>query len=60
MTRDQLLDLAYGMRHDVFDRSIDTQISRLRRKLEADPKNPTILRTVRSGGYIFSSDVRPG
>jgi two-component system OmpR family response regulator len=42
----------------VFDRSIDVQISRLRRKIEADPREPTLIKTVRSGGYIFTSDVR--
>jgi len=60
MSREQLLDLAHGAAHDVFDRSIDTQVSRLRRKLEPDAKVPTIIRTVRSGGYIFTPDVRPG
>ena len=60
MSREQLLDLAHGAAHDVFDRSIDTQVSRLRRKLEPDAKVPTIIRTVRSGGYIFTPDVRQG
>ncbi|MCX2562262.1 response regulator transcription factor [Acetobacter farinalis] len=60
MSRDQLLDLAHGERHDAFDRSIDTQVSRLRRKLEPDAKDPTIIKTVRSGGYIFTLDVRSG
>ncbi|MBB2180390.1 response regulator [Gluconacetobacter tumulicola] len=60
MSRDQLLDLAHGERHDAFDRSIDTQVSRLRRKLEPNAKDPAIIKTVRSGGYIFTLDVRPG
>ncbi|MBB2169047.1 response regulator transcription factor [Gluconacetobacter aggeris] len=60
MSRDQLLDLAHGERHDAFDRSIDTQVSRLRRKLEPNAKDPSIIKTVRSGGYIFTLDVRPG
>ena len=60
MSRDQLLDVAHGALHDVYDRSIDTQISRLRRKLETDTKNPTIIRTVRSGGYMFTPTVRCG
>ncbi len=60
MSREQLLDLAHGVLHDAFDRSIDTQVSRLRRKLEPDAKNPTIIRTVRSGGYIFTPGVRRG
>lgn len=58
LTRDQLLDLARGRSSSVFDRSIDVQISRLRRKIEADPREPTLIKTVRSGGYIFTSDVR--
>ena len=53
LTRDQLLDLARGPTHDAFDRSIDTQVSRLRRKLEDDAKTPTLIRTVRNGGYMF-------
>ena len=57
LTRDQLLDIARGRATDVFDRSIDVQVSRLRRKIEADPKEPTLIKTVRSGGYIFSTTV---
>ena len=53
LTRDQLLDLAHGRAANVFDRSIDVQISRLRRKIEADPKEPEFIKTVRSGGYVF-------
>ena len=60
MSREQLLDLAHGVLHDAFDRSIDTQVSRLRRKLEPDARNPTIIRTVRSGGYMFTPSVRRG
>ena len=60
MGREQLLDLAHGVLHDVYDRSIDTQVSRLRRKLEPDARNPTIIRTVRSGGYMFTPNVRRG
>ncbi len=58
LTRDQLLDLARGRSSSVFDRSIDVQISRLRRKIEADPREPVLIKTVRSGGYIFTSEVR--
>jgi len=57
LSRDQLLDLARGRSAGVFDRSIDTQVSRLRRKLEADPKKPEIIKTVWGGGYMFSSRV---
>ena len=57
LTRDQLLSLARGVNHDSFDRSIDVQVSRLRRKLELDAKAPTLIRTVRNGGYIFTASV---
>jgi two-component system, OmpR family, response regulator len=57
LTREQLLDLAKGRSAQAFDRSIDVQLSRLRRKIEADPKNPKIIKTVRSGGYIFTQPV---
>jgi two-component system OmpR family response regulator len=57
LTRDQLLDIARGRASEVFDRSIDVQVSRLRRKIEADPKEPALIKTVRSGGYIFSAAV---
>jgi two-component system OmpR family response regulator len=53
LTRDQLLDLARGPAHDAYDRSIDTLVSRLRRKLEDDPKTPVLIRTVRNEGYMF-------
>ena len=53
LTRDQLLDFARGPTHDAYDRSIDTLVSRLRRKLDDDPKTPTLIRTVRSEGYMF-------
>lgn len=57
MTRDQLLDLARGRDAQAFDRSIDTQISRLRRKLEQNPRDPKIIKTVWGGGYILSVEV---
>lgn len=58
LTRDQLLDLARGEPHFAFDRSIDVQVSRLRRKLEPDVRNPSIIRTIRNGGYIFTPSVQ--
>jgi len=58
LTRDQLLDLARGRVSGPFDRTIDVQVGRLRRKLEVDPKNPEILKTVRGGGYILAVDVQ--
>jgi two-component system OmpR family response regulator len=54
LSRDQLLDLARGRAANAFDRSIDTQVSRLRRKLERDPGDPKIIKTVWGGGYIFT------
>ena len=59
LTRDQLLDLTSGKTADVFDRSIDNQVSRLRRKIEADPKNPMLIKTHWGGGYSFGVDVEP-
>ncbi len=57
LSRDQLLDLSRGRSANIFDRSIDVQISRLRRKIEPDPKEPTLIKTVRSGGYILAANV---
>jgi two-component system, OmpR family, response regulator len=57
LTRDQLLDLARGRAPSAFDRSIDVQVSRLRRKIEINPQQPTLIKTVRSGGYVFSACV---
>jgi DNA-binding response OmpR family regulator len=53
LSRDQLLDLAHGRSSEPFDRSIDIRITRLRRKIEADPDTPQIIKTVRGAGYIF-------
>ncbi len=57
MTRDLLLDITKGRQADVFDRSIDITISRLRQKIEEDPKNPQFIKTVRGKGYIFSAEI---
>jgi len=57
LTRDQLLDLTQGREAAAFDRAIDNQISRLRRKIENDPKNPDIIKTVWGGGYTLASEV---
>jgi two-component system OmpR family response regulator len=59
LSRDQLLDLARGRAAGLFDRSIDIQVSRLRRKIEPNPDEPSIIRTVRNGGYVFSAPVSP-
>ena len=60
LTRDQLLDLARGRSAVPFDRSIDVQVSRLRRKIEPDPAEPTMIKTVRGGGYLFTPAVTGG
>jgi two-component system, OmpR family, response regulator len=60
LTRDQLIEYTHGSSYPGFDRSIDVQVSRIRHKLERDPKDPSLIRTVRNGGYIFSTDVTRG
>ena len=57
LSRDQLMDACYGNNSPAFDRSIDVCIGRLRKKLQDDPRNPDIIRTVRNGGYIFAARV---
>jgi len=57
LTRDQLLDLAHGRVSESYDRSIDVQISRLRRKIEADPQDPAFIKTIRNEGYFFAVPV---
>ena len=57
LTRDRLLDLARNREAGPFDRTIDVQVGRLRRKLEDDPQRPTIIKTVRGTGYIFTPPV---
>ena len=58
LSRDQLMDLARGREATVFDRSIDVQVSRLRGKIESDPKAPELIKTVRNSGYIFTPLVQ--
>ncbi len=58
LSRDQLLDITQGREANVFDRSIDNQVSRLRKKIETDPKKPELIKTVRGGGYMFSGHVK--
>lgn len=57
LSRDQLLDLARGRAANVFDRSIDTQVSRLRRKIEDDPAAPRLIKTVWGDGYMFTPEI---
>ncbi len=57
LTRDMLLDLLRGRQAGPVDRAIDVAISRLRRKLEGDGRNPQLIKTVRSGGYVLAAEV---
>ncbi|WNK01661.1 response regulator [Thalassospiraceae bacterium LMO-JJ14] len=57
LSRDQLLDLTAGREAALFDRAIDNQVSRLRKKIEADPKKPELIQTIWGGGYKFTADV---
>lgn len=59
LTREQLLDLTQGRDAEPFDRSIDNAVSRLRRKLEDDPKQPRLIKTVWGGGYVFVGAPAP-
>jgi two-component system OmpR family response regulator len=60
MSREQLLDLTRGREAAPFDRSIDVQVSRLRRKIETDPAKPELIKTVRNGGYVLAVAVESG
>ncbi|HVX80824.1 MAG TPA: response regulator [Devosiaceae bacterium] len=57
LSRDQIIDLTQGRDAAPSERSVDILISRLRRKLERDPKDPELLQTIRSSGYLFSPEV---
>lgn len=56
LSRDQLIDLAFGADYEGFDRNIDSYIKRIRQKIEKDPKNPVYLRTKYGQGYVFGGD----
>ena len=58
LSRDQLLDLSRGRELAAFERSIDNQVSRLRRKIEVDSSDPRLIKTVWGGGYMLAADVR--
>jgi two-component system OmpR family response regulator len=58
LSRDFLLERTHGREGGPYDRSVDIQLSRLRRKIEDNPKEPGIIKTVRSGGYMFSLPVQ--
>ena len=58
MDRDRLLDMVQGREAHAFDRAIDNQVSRLRRKIEVDSKNPKLIQTVWGGGYRLAAEVK--
>ena len=58
LTRDQIMGYLHGRDAGPFDRSIDVQVGRLRRKLETDPSRPQLIKSIRGSGYIFTSQVR--
>ncbi|MDG5747873.1 response regulator [Qipengyuania sp. XHP0207] len=57
LDRDRLLDMVQGREAQLFDRAVDNQVSRLRRKIETDSRNPQLIQTVRGGGYRLAADV---
>jgi len=58
LDRDRLLDMVQGREAHLFDRAVDNQVSRLRRKIEVDSRDPRLIQTVWGGGYRFAADVR--
>ena len=58
LDRDRLLDMVQGREAHLFDRAVDNQVSRLRRKIEVDSKNPALIQTVWGGGYMLAAEVR--
>ncbi|PNU04155.1 response regulator [Novosphingobium guangzhouense] len=58
LNRDRLLDMVQGREAHLFDRAVDNQVSRLRRKIEQDSRNAQLIQTVWGGGYMLAADVR--
>jgi two-component system OmpR family response regulator len=58
LDRDRLLDMVQGREAHLFDRAVDNQVSRLRRKMETDSRDPKLIQTVWGGGYRLAADVR--
>ncbi len=58
LSRDNLLDIMHSREAGPFDRSIDNHVSRLRKKLERNPRDPSLIKTVWGGGYLFNAEVR--
>jgi DNA-binding response OmpR family regulator len=59
LSRDLLMDLTHGRSLEAFDRTVDAQIARLRKKIEPDPKQPTLIKSVRGIGYVFTGKPSP-
>ena len=57
LSRERLLDLVTGRKWDPYDRAIDVQVARLRRKIEDDPRRPELIVTVRGEGYMFTPEL---
>lgn len=60
LTRDVLMDIVKGRAYEAYDRTIDAQIARLRRKIERDTANPSLIKSIRGIGYMFSATVTRG
>ncbi len=60
LTRDELMNVLHGREAGPYDRSIDVQIGRLRRKIEPDPSHPSVIKSVRGAGYMLTAHVSPG
>ncbi|MFC3173027.1 response regulator [Novosphingobium bradum] len=58
LDRDRLLEMVQGREAHLFDRAVDNQVSRLRRKIEVDSRNPQLIQTVWGGGYLLAAEVR--
>jgi DNA-binding response OmpR family regulator len=60
LARGHLMNLVKGQEWAAYDRAVDAQVVRLRRKIEADPANPALIKTVRGAGYVFATSVTKG
>jgi two-component system, OmpR family, response regulator len=60
LNRDQVTDLVKGREWAAYERGVDTQVMRLRKKVETDPSNPSLIKTVRGAGYVFAAAVTAG
>ncbi len=60
LARDRLMNLVKGQEWEAYDRAVDAQVVRLRKKIETDPSNPTLIKTVRGAGYVFATAVTKG